>query len=376
MVNKRLFNACAYFTIGLLGLYISSYQNLINLIVLDLKLSSVGMGVIVALHFIGSATVPPLFGKISDKKGGKMLLLTALALSIAGLTIMWLSKTSISMGIGVLLVGCGYAAEEGLLTALLPFVNPGDSNRILNRSQMFFCIGAILGPVLSTISLHRTESWRVHFLLLSFLYVIAFVFMLFLPIKTAKLPVQSKVKKRLLLSSKMIILCIILSVYVGIEQGLGFFMVKFFSLCPVELLSGIALTGYWFGMFVGRLAGGFFKRNHTRWTVVGLCLTVPLFVVIVLIGANFITAVLFGICGLLLSLTWSTVVAITVENFKDQSGEAVGYLMTAGAFGGALFPFLMGTITAFYGVGIIFFIMPILSSISVILLFSSLKSKQ
>src|SRR5690554_2518042 len=110
---RKIINFASYTTMILLGLYLAGYQNVIDSITKEYSIGSAIMGLIIALHFIGSITAPVFFGELSDRKGTKVVTLTAFLILITGLLAVSIFQNIYVLAFGIFLIGSGFSVIEG-----------------------------------------------------------------------------------------------------------------------------------------------------------------------------------------------------------------------------------------------------------------------
>ena len=259
----------------LLGLYLAGYQNVIDSITKEYSISSSIMGIIIALHFIGSITAPVFFGELSDRKGTKVVTITAFLILISGLIAVSIFKSIYAMALGIFLIGSGFSVIEGTLSAVLSNINPGQTVKVINMSQMFFCIGAVLGPLVALFFINQFGSWRILFVLLIFLFLImALTFSRFDFGSKDKYEVhedthveenkkEEKIHSVILLKKRsFLLLCWAMFIYVGAEEGIAFWTTTFFGQAYNSTVWGTyALSAYWAGMIIGRFLASIFPKK-------------------------------------------------------------------------------------------------------------------
>lgn len=351
---------------GLLGVYISVYQSIISTITKNYSISNTVAGIIISLHFIGSFVAPIIFGEIGDRIGKKSIIIISLNLLIIGLLMVYLFDNILLLAIGIFIIGCGFAVNEGILSGLLSDVNIGKTNKVINISQMFLSIGAVTGPLITLLLIKLTGSWKFVFPLMIVLFGVILLYFTRLRFDGIRKTVQDH-KNTGLISIKLfkekifIYLCISIFIYVGIEEGIAFWLVTYFdnSFNAIQL-GTYALSAYWASMIVGRYLASRFN-NKQRFLLNGGLISSLVFICIALLWQNGIVSLIcFAGVGLGFSAVWPIIISITAENYPKYTGTAMGIMMTAGAGGGIAVPFLIGTLTNFGKIYIVFWVVPIL----------------
>ncbi|MGI6140859.1 MAG: MFS transporter [Caldicoprobacterales bacterium] len=383
---RRSINFVCYTTMILLGLYLAGYQNVIDSITGEYSIASSVMGIIIALHFTGSITAPVIFGEISDRKGSKVIILVALFILISGLLAASVFQNIYVLALGIFLVGSGFSVIEGTLSAVLSNINPGETVKVINLSQMYFCIGAVLGPLITLFIINQFGSWRILFVLLIFLFLlIIFLFSRFDLGKVEGGTVtekcltlnenEGKIHSIALLKSKsFLLLCIAMFLYVGAEEGIAFWTTTFFKHAYNNIVWGsYALSGYWTGMILGRFLAGIFPKKGIMFLFIGTFLSIASIILALLVKSEIIGFISFSLIGLGFSVAWPMIISITSDKFSKYKGTAVGIMMSLGAAGGMVIPLLIGLFDNIDRIKQAFWMFPVFA---IIILLAVLKSEK
>ncbi|MCL2165303.1 MAG: MFS transporter [Oscillospiraceae bacterium] len=157
--TKR-FNLISFVYILTVGFVFAVYQSLLNDINEFFKLDGAFSGILITMYFVGSLFAPAVAGEVSDRAGKKVTLIAACSVMVSGIVIVSLARGVAVAGIGILLMGAGGCTFEGLLSAKITDNNPLDAEKFMNFSQVFFCIGAFLGPMLSRSVKFLGGNWQ------------------------------------------------------------------------------------------------------------------------------------------------------------------------------------------------------------------------
>ena len=349
---------------GLLGIYITIYQSVISTIAKEYAINSTMIGMIVALHFIGSVIAPTIFGEISVRIGKKTIALIALSMMILGLLSVYISKSLVAISVGIFLIGCGFAVIEGTLSGVLSELNHDNTNRVMNLSQMFFSIGAVTGPLISIMSISLFGSWKVSFLFMIILFGLTAAYLSKLEFGIKK--VTTEIEKgfiiiKLFKEKVFIYLCVSIFIYVGIEEGVAFWLNTYFkNTFNLSQLGSYTLSGYWASMIIGRYLASRFQNKHSLFLKGGLLISLSFFVVALLFKNSIVDFICFLIIGLGFSAVWPIIMSMTARYFPKYVGAAFGVMMTSGAVGGIFVPFFIGLIINFMEIRLAFWVIPIL----------------
>ncbi|HHW47274.1 MAG TPA: MFS transporter [Clostridiaceae bacterium] len=377
---KTRLNAICYITMCLLGIYISVYQNHLNTISSEYSVSSTIMGTIVALHFAGSIITPTISGEIGDRVGKKLVVVIAFVVFIVGLALIFFFENILLLAAGIFLIGCGFSTIEGMLSGVLTDNNREHRSRVIDISQLFFCVGAIAGPLLAVLFSEIFVEWKSIFLFLLGMFLLVMVLFISTKVEGAVEPGEKSsglITVKLFKSKLFIIFCISIFLYVGVEEGVAFWTTTYFeTVFEAKQLGSYALSAYWGAMVVGRYLASRFEKKRSLFTFWGLVISVAFSIAALVIKNPVVNFACFIAVGFGFSVIWPFIVASAAEKYPEYTGTAIGILMTSSAGGGLLFPFIMGAITGVSSIPAAFGVIPAATMIIFILLFGQLRNKR
>ncbi|MCB2379533.1 sugar MFS transporter [Hymenobacter sp. BT635] len=187
--------------------------------------------------------------------------------------------------------------------------------------------------------------------------------------------------------------------YVGVEVGIGSFLIRYGESQGISQLSGftqqlvrglsvatswaaalfghspepidtntgftkavgaVLVSSYWFGLMVGRIIGiPLLSRFNARKLLVGVCAAGTLFVVASLLSSGETALWLVVLCGLCNSIIWPVVFPLAITGLGRFTKQGSSYLIMA-IVGGAIIPPLMGWIATNGGGLRVAFVLPAL----------------
>ncbi|UOQ52050.1 sugar MFS transporter [Hymenobacter cellulosivorans] len=187
--------------------------------------------------------------------------------------------------------------------------------------------------------------------------------------------------------------------YVGVEVGLGSFLIRYGESQNITQLSGftqqlvrglslatgwaaalfghspepidtatgftkavgaVLVSSYWFGLMVGRIIGiPLLSRFNARKLLVGVCAAGTLFVLASIASSGETALWLVVLCGLCNSIIWPVVFPLAITGLGKFTKQGSSYLIMA-IVGGAIIPPLMGWIATNGGGLRVAFVLPAL----------------
>ncbi|RSK43642.1 sugar MFS transporter [Hymenobacter perfusus] len=187
--------------------------------------------------------------------------------------------------------------------------------------------------------------------------------------------------------------------YVGVEVGLGSFLIRYGEAQGISQLSGftqelvrglslatnwaaalfgntpepinttagftkavgaVLVASYWFGLMVGRIIGiPLLSRFNARKLLVGVCAAGTLFVVLSIFSRGETALWLVVLCGMCNSIIWPVVFPLAITGLGRFTKQGSSYLIMA-IVGGAIIPPLMGLVATHGGGLRVAFVLPAL----------------
>jgi fucose permease len=261
----------------------------------------------------------------------------------------------------------------------------GDSSRLLNLSQVFYCLGAIFAPQLVAILLDVHISWKIAFLIFGmFVFVIGGFFVLFnrntrIPMHSTSVPKSESATQQFQIPLRQdplfYLMAAILFLYVVIEISSASWIAAYFEKSFHLSASSAArrLSLFWTGLIIGRSFMTIAPAKLTLWPG--------------LLGGTF--GMIIG--NILLSFGWSPRVAtwtvliygiaagpvwpvtVMLSQRIRHSARFTSGVIGIGALGAALGPLLGAQVIRYLGLAWFF---PCLSISSVVLFSLTLITKR
>lgn len=246
------------------------------------------------------------------------------------------------------------------------FDQPG-SSKIVNLTQVFFCVGAVIAPQIVSMMLKRGVPWRIMFLLFGgflFLFGILFI-LLYRPTEqggnwkrgeqrpaSVSIPIGDFLRDPL-----FVLLSAAIFLYVAAESSVIIWIAPYFEkfLGFSAADSAWRIGVYWGGLLIGRLLVSFSPPRYSMWQpflLGGAGMLVGTFILAFHLSAVWTTA-LVAVVGLFSGPVWPCIVSIS--NHTRDNTQFTSGVLGIGALGVALGPFLSSLIIRFLGIGLLFY---------------------
>lgn len=257
--------------------------------------------------------------------------------------------------------GAGIGIVEVAANSLI--VNRGGERRssLLNFAHFFFGIGSVVTPAVATQAVAAGVSWSQAFLCTAGVLAAVAAAWQLLPGNDAE-GYGHEVGAQAL-HRRFIVLCaLMLGVYVGTEMGIGNWLTKYLvSVRGVELTAaGRALSLYWLGLTVGRLALSLMSHHFAQARLlVGLAVFASLaFCGALLASAGAFEIAGFALIGLGFSGIFPAVIGLGGRYHQRSIAKATSIMIGGAGIGAIVIPWVMSGIAdaiglragmAFYG---------------------------
>lgn len=234
-------------------------------------------GYIIMLQFLGFFVAGLGGGWLCEhfRFSGKSLVITGLLVISITLIASFLLKNLPSFAIWAILLGVGGGFTESFGIVMISGYEKPNSSKLLNLSQIFFCVGAIAAPQIISLFLYLKVRWQIIFVIFG-VFVVLIMFGFLLLTKNAKptVPIPMRPEhnsaKSLMKDSLFFLLAATLFMYVAVESVFVCWIAVYFEkrlLCSVYN-SALIISVFWFGVILGRLAIAAIPVRFTLWPAI------------------------------------------------------------------------------------------------------------
>lgn len=327
------------------GFFLGGMQLVIVDIATAFGVGTTGMGMLVSAQYAVAVIAPIAAGILADRFGKKPLLTTFSAVFGAGCAMIGLSPALGVYIIGACLTGAGYSVCESLSSAALSDLGEVDGMRYINLSQGLLSVGAVVSPIIvQAMMQHLSLSWRTLFFLCAAAFLILALLLSLTQFPDAIRAQQPSGRGRFFTTTVFLSLFLSIILYVGLENGFGYFVDTLFDSHGhwTPGLSAYGLSAYWLGMALSRMVCSL--RSYPPGRMLCICFGTIAILFLLLPGINnAIAAILLcGLVGISYGPVWSTLVATAAARFPEQSAAAIGVMSTGCGLGGVIYPTVMG----------------------------------
>ena len=338
--------ASAFLGLFCCGLWVTSFGPALPFIADE---TGVGLGTagfvltaVAAGSISASAVVSLRLGHIDSR----LLIALGLVVAAAGLAALSVAGSLALVLAAAVLLGTG----DGLVVAAthsLVTITADDVPAAINRLNVWFAIGAILGPLWAGAALEATHDTTLVYAGLAAAVLLAAAFCW----RTPRAGGAGAEHLVITWKRSVVVMSLVLFCYVGAEIGLGAWVSSYTErVAKAGIMAGALVTcGYWGALALGRLATGRLLQTHDPARLLGLAiagagvsgLVLALFgdVLAVAFAAAFVTGLAFG-------PIWPLSIAIGAHEGTTSTTAA---MVTVGNAGALVFPVIQGAVLASAG---------------------------
>jgi len=353
--SRRKLAIISFFSLIIFAVSVTITPPSLQSIAKTFKISFSQAGALFGASFFGYFIGVSLGGFISDRLGRRVLVLGMFSLAIS-LLFFGLSPYYWMLLFFIWFIGASGGLIEGVASALIGDLYPERKGYSLNLSQVFFGIGAFAGPLIPGYLLSFNLNWRISYITIS---LVTFVlFGLFLRVEFPSLsyiekPYSGKILK-LFKSKEFLLLSICMALYGAAEVGLTSWIPVYVqeNVSSSVILSSVVLSLFWGGIIGGRLFTSWLSDKVSYRRLILFSAGFGMLSVLMAILFTNITMILFffAITGFSLSGIWPTLLACAGDVFPAYLGTVFGVLISIGAIGAAIYPWVIGIFIELIGI--------------------------
>jgi len=313
------------------------------------------MGMLLAFQFIGFTVFVLASGIVSDHIGKKTTLSAAMImLTLSSFILSFVSSFELLCFV-LLFLGGGMGILEMMSNALLSDIRSDNAVFYLNFMQVFFGLGAIIGPVLIGVAYASDISWRIIYRILGVL--LAFLTVWFMVNKLPTLPPSEKVNisaiKNLFTDKKFILICLCMFLYTGAESsGWGWLSTYTSSILNFTVIeSSTTVAVFWVSMTISRLLVALIIKKCEVRKIIMVMATFAGIVcgIMSFVQEGFAVWLMIVLLGFACSSQWGLILSYGTERYKRNSGTVFALLVASGGIGMSIVPYLSGIAGDLFG---------------------------
>jgi MFS family permease len=367
--NKDYLWLIFFLIIFINGFEAGGYQASLLSIGKSYDLSTTSKGIFASIELFATMLAPLFLGAWADRNIKLKCIRILLFIQLFFSALVLLVTSRIIFALGIFFLGLTTSALQFISIAALAEVYPNSSKRKIGFMTSMYAFGAFIAPLIVSAYLKMGFGWRTLFLLLTITSTIALIGLLRSADGTREkidnIDIDDATTGTFIFGA-ILLLCIIMCIYVGYENGFAFFIDTLFA---EELGSGIgkyALSIFWIIMIPSRVMAGYLgKYSHKILT--SAIIAIPVITIIISRLNTDIPVLLLCIpLGFACGAIYPSVLNIAMPLAGNHKATATGMITTATGIGGVVFTALTGIIGDRWGLRTAILILSAFFAISLI----------
>src|SRR5579885_1666260 len=329
--TRRRLTWTGYFDLVLVGVYISAIGPGLPSIAARAQMPLAQAGTVLTAIFAGGLVISPLAGRAMDRLGRRPLLIFGCLVHAAGcLGLSFAGSWLQALGSGVLM-GVGDGTLVVGYHVLLAELYPDESGAALNRLNVFFGLGALIGPAIAAASLSAAGDIRYALWFVAAGQALAVLVLLSLepPVRSLSHGHTARSGLRHALARPLFWwLAVLIALYVALEAGLGNWAYTYLHGGGIgETAASILTSGYWLALTLGRaLSPAALKRLREPALLAAVCVAALALAAALLAGAGWREggALWIVLLGLVFGPVSPLAFAVAAKQFRHDVGTVSG----------------------------------------------------
>ncbi len=315
-------------------------------------LSVTSMGLFAALELLADMLAPLLLGRWADITGKAKSMTIVLCVQLVSAAVVLFIQAQAPFLIGMFFLGLTTSALQFIAIATLADAYPLSGKRRIGFLTSMYALGAVVAPLVVSFYLGVGISWRALFAFLALGTVIALVGIRKMGTEPRERLPKAQAKKTSsgqFILGGIALLCVIMCIYVGFENGFSFFVDTLFTDVFHATTGKLALSLYWAVMIPSRMLVGQFSQ-YIKKILLGSVIAIPLITVLVGLASNSTVVLLLCIpLGLASGAIYPCVLTLMLPFAGTKTATATGLITAATGIGGFAFTALTGFMADLWG---------------------------
>lgn len=334
------------------GFESGGYQASLYTIGQEFDLTDTSKGLFAALELFADMLAPILLGSWADRTGKARSMSVMLGLQIVSAVVVWLSHTKWLFLCSIFVLGLTTSALQFIAIAALADAYPLTGKRKIGYITSMYAFGAVVSPLVVSFYLGHGLGWRTLFILLALGTVAALAGIVTMGADVREKAPAPKDKRRSagrFVVQGILLLCVVMAVYVGFENGFSFFVDTMFTDVFQSANGKLALSLYWAVMIPARIMVGRYS-DRAGDILLGCVVAIPLLTALFALSGNSAIALLLVIpLGIASGAIYPCVLTLMLPFAGKKTATATGMITAATGIGGFALTALTGFMSDHWG---------------------------
>jgi predicted MFS family arabinose efflux permease len=225
------------------------------------------------------------------------------------------------------------------------------SKKRIGYMTSMYAFGAFVAPLIVTFYLKCGLSWKTLFIIIAVASALSFAYMHGITDKVQEKEENStkeRDKKGFILSG-VLLLCLVMAIYVGFENGFAFFIDSMFSEELASTLGKFAISIFWIVMIPSRMLVGSFEKYSRKILLVSVIAIPAITVLISTLNSAKLILMLCVPLGFFSGAIYPCSLNLAMPLSGKSKALATGMITTATGLGGFIFTAITGILGNYIG---------------------------
>lgn len=362
------------------GFETGGYQAALLYIAKTYSMNNGQQGVMASVELFATMIAPIIFGGLADRIGKKkVLVFFTLLRAFSGLWIM-ASPSALAFGTGIFILGFTTSIIQFVAIAGIDDMYPKTAHSKMGMITAMYAFGALTAPLIVGTLIRGFGDWKAFFAvdcIISLMLTFVMLVTQFTPreeigedLVSSKENNASEIK-----AAGVVLLCLIMFIYVGVENGVGFFLNGFMNEVVGSERGYIALSIFWFAMIPSRILCGVFTAHRRILLTAAPAGAAVMLVLLSEINTEITAFIVVFLLGMFCGAVYPNVLTYADDFSGVWTATVIAAITVSTGVGGTLATASFGFITETFGYSGGFMILAAVIAVNVILAAFVIKIK-
>ncbi len=330
------------------GFEAGGYQASLRSIGLNYDLSETSKGLFAATELFATMLAPLILGAWADANIKTKCIRILLVIQFAAAVVIQLFNLQSAFVVGVFFLGLTTSALQFISIAALADNYPISGSKKIGFMTSMYALGALVAPLAVEYYLSIGLTWKVLFIILAVGSFLSFAGILSAGNEKretilAETASEDSIKKETeFFVIGILLLCVIMCIYVGFENGFAYFVETLFADILNSGLGRYALSVFWAMMIPSRIFVGYFAKKAKTILITALVAIPVLTVLVALMDSSLVVFLLCIPLGFASGTIYPCVLNMMIPFAGKKTALSTGMITTATGIGGVVFTALTG----------------------------------
>lgn len=341
-----------FFIIFINGFEAGGYQASLLNIGNTYDLSTTTKGLFASVELFATMLAPILLGAWADRTNKLKCIKILLSIQVIAALLIGLLTSKVLFVGGVFFLGLTTSALQFISIAALADYYPISYHKKIGYLTSMYALGAFVAPLVVAAYLNMGFSWKILFVFLCVASAAALIDIVSSNNEFRELAdttTEEFTSAGPFILAGIIMLCVVMCIYVGYENGFAFFVDTLFANEFKSALGKYALSLFWIVMIPSRVLVGH-NAKHAYQILIGAIVAIPSITVLIAQLSSDVAVLLLCIpLGFACGAIYPCVLNLAMPLSGNHKATSTGLITTATGIGGVVFTALTGYLGDMYG---------------------------